>query len=176
MMSTPAQRAALTAAEDAFLVRDLAEYDSFEAARRNRQVQEQLAGQPAEVMNTPVRGEPATGDHTAGTQAGCGAQGQMPETPAPDTPDLVNPEGNKRKFPTDPPTICPTGVPTGETAASRDENNGSELWEGVKELNTNPVEKADDHEGTTAELAVTHYHTEGSAIPTAMPTTAAPTT
>ena len=127
-------------------------------------------------MNTPVRSEPATGDHTAGTQAGCGAQGQMPGTPAPDTPDLVNPEGNKRKFPTDPPTICPTGVPTGETAASRDENNGSELWEGVKELNTNPVEKADDHEGTTAELAVTHYYTEGSAIPTAMPTTTAPTT
>jgi len=215
MVSTPAQRAALTAAENAFLDRDLAnqgrdlpaeipeekveggpespkskrgpsgainlrrnatDLESLEAERHNRQVREQHARQPVEVMSTPVSNEPPTRDHTAGTQAGCGAQGHIPSTPTPDTPDFVKTEGNKRKFPADRPTICPTGVPTGETAASRDSNNGSELREEIEELNTNPVEEAGDHEGATVEPIVTNYHAEGSAIPTVMPTTTTPTT
>ena len=136
---------------------------------------------------TGNNGPPAL-DHTAGTQAGCGAQGQIPSTPTPDTPDSVRPEGNKRKFPTDRPTICPTGMPTSEADASEVNNKSNHDPCPTRRAKPMDVKYSSPRQAvqegsvhlkyvdTKEHLADVFTKQEGETVPTATPLTAAPTT
>jgi hypothetical protein len=113
------------------LRRNATDHERFGEEQHNQQVREHNTRQGGGTARLPENGGTPTSEHTAGTQAGCGAQGPVPPTPTPDTQARESAGGNKRKFPANRPTTCPTEISTDDTTNGSADNSNTEPRLGV---------------------------------------------